>query len=966
MRSFFHPLAVRWFERVVGEPTDVQREAWPRIGRGEHVLVTAPTGSGKTLAAFWWALNQLVSGAWETGRTRVLYVSPLKALNNDIQRNLIGPLQELKRVFREAGEPFPDIRVLTRSGDTPQSDRRRMVRRPPEILITTPESLHLLVSSKGGRSILNDLSTVILDEIHAVAGNKRGVLLISAVERLVDFSGEFQRVALSATIRPVKAAAGWVGGFTIAGDGEGRTYTPRPVSVVKSTMEKRFDIRVRLPAEAVDRPASTPIWEPLSEAFKRIIQENRSTLLFTNSRRLSEKIAFFINKGEPGHVAYAHHGSLAREIRRVVEQKLKNGELKAIVATSSLELGIDVGSLDEVVLVQAPPSISAALQRIGRAGHGVGRVSRGALFPTHSHDFLEAAVLIPAIRERDIEELRPVVCPLDVLAQVIVSMAGAETWPLEELLARLKRSHPFHTLTRERFDLVLNMLAGRYANTRIRELQPRVHLDRVDNTVAAGKGALLALYMSGGVIPDRGSYRLRHVDGGGIIGDLDEEFVWEARLGQVFTLGAQNWKISRITHDDVFVAPAGSGASAPPFWRAEENNRDFHFSRAIGRFLETAEARLDDPDFPEYLETVHAMDQPSAQKLMEFLQRQRQAAGGPLPHRHRLLVEFTARGPGGAPGNMAVLHTFWGGRVNRPYAMALSVGWEERFGARPEIYPTNDCIVLMAPHDIGVEELLSLVTPGNVESLLRRGLEDSGFFGARFRECAGRALLLSRRKIKERTPLWLNRLRSQKLMEAVSGYADFPILLEAWRACLHDEFDLPALRTVLSELETGVIAGGRVHTSHPSPMALAGAWRQINEYMYKGDGRTSRRPTELRESLLHEAAFTPGLRPAASGETAAEFELKRQRLFPGYAPETSLDLLQWVKERVVIPVEEWDLLLAAVDKGEGVDAAALVEEAGDKIVRIRPLVPAPGNPLALVCALETAPRIISGLYPGPG
>ncbi len=583
--SIFHPLVAKWFQDRIGKPTDIQIRAWPYISRGDHVLITAPTGSGKTLTAFLWALNQLITGHSAAGYTRVLYVSPLKALNNDIKRNLLDPLFQLQHVFESHGQPFPDIRVLTRSGDTPQSDRRKMQRHPPEILITTPESLNILLSSNGGRSILMGLSTVILDEIHAVIGNKRGTYLITAVDRLIPLSGEFQRIALSATVRPMETVASFIGGYRLEGTVHDPDYTPRQVHQIQSESSKRYDIQVRFPEAAMNRPLDTKIWEPLADTFKGIIRKNRSTLLFANSRRLCEKLTYLINKEEHEPIAYAHHGSLSRELRETVENKLKAGELKAIVATNSLELGIDIGALDEVILVQSPPAMSAGIQRVGRAGHQVGEVSRGKLFPTHSQDFLEAAVLAPGIIDQNIEPIQPVEAPLDVLAQIIVSMTGTETWDMDHLYSQVKTSHPYRRLTREQFDLVLNMLAGRYADSRIRELKPRISIDRLDGTVEARKGALLALYLSGGVIPDRGYFNLCHQDSGSKIGELDEEFVWEAAIGQTFTLGAQNWRIQKITHNDVFVLPSSPTTTAPPFWKAEENGRDFQFSHI--HFLKT-------------------------------------------------------------------------------------------------------------------------------------------------------------------------------------------------------------------------------------------------------------------------------------------------------------------------------------------------------------------------------------------
>jgi ATP-dependent Lhr-like helicase len=957
--SPFHPLIAEWFVRQVGQPTDVQQQSWPKISAGEHLLITAPTGSGKTLTAFLWALDQLITGKWTTGHTSVLYISPLRALNYDIQRNLLGPLAELRQVFKEAGQAFPDIRVLTRSGDTPQPDRRRMLRHPPEILISTPESLNLLLSSRGGRSILKDIATVILDEIHAVVGTKRGVYLMTAVDRLVRLSGEFQRIALSATIRPLEKVAGFVGGYMMTGKSGGVRYTPRPVSIVRSAAQKQYDLAVHFPPQAVDPEAPGPVWNPLVEELKKIIARNHSTLIFTNSRRLCEMLTLLINRGEEEPVAYAHHGSLSLEIRAEVERRLKAGELRAIVATHSLELGIDIGALDEVVLVQSPFSVSSAVQRVGRAGHRVGQISRGSLFPTHPKDLLEAAVLAREIPDQDIEALNPVIGPLDMLAQEIVSMVGVETWNINDLFDHLRATDSYRTLSREQFDLVLNMLAGRYAASRVRELKPLISVDRLDHTAAARRGALQVLYLSGGVIPDRGYFHLRHQETNARIGELDEEFVWEASVGDTFALGTQNWQIQRITHNDVLVLPGNPRGAPAPFWKAEENGRDFHFSERIGQFLEEANARLDDPGFAATLRQVNCLDEAAAGELVDFLKKQKQATGCDVPHRHHLVVEFVSSGPGGAP--QAIIHTMWGGRVNRPFAMALEAAWQARFGQKPELYVSNDCVVVQLPREIGGDELLSLVGSTKVESLLRTRLEGSGFFGARFRECAGRALLLPRGRFDERMPLWLSRLRSQKLLESVLPYEDFPILLEAWRTCLKDEFDLESLKQLLTELESGVIFWTEVHTRHPSPFAQSDWWRQVNQYVYMDDSPRAEKTSRLRESLLREVVFNPALRPSVSRRLVERFESKRHRLSPGYSPQTSRELVDWAGERLAIPKDEWLLLLEAMQRDHGVDPKALLDELHDKIIQFHP--PEAAGPL--VSSREMLGRVLNTFY-GPG
>ena len=886
-------------------PTDVQEQSWPRIAAGEHLLITAPTGSGKTLTAFLWAIDAFATGQSEPDATRVLYISPLKALNNDIRANLVVPIAEIRERFVEAGTEFPNIRVQTRSGDTEPGDRQRMLRRPPELLITTPESLTLLLTTVRGRQALSTVETVITDEIHSVVENRRGVQLMTGLERLVEVAGEFQRVALSATVRPLEAVADYVGGRDAAGD-------RRPVGIVESKAPKAIDFRVRFPEAArVAADNGEKVWAPLSDSFKDVIDANRSTLFFTNSRRMAEKITLKLNDDTVSPLAYAHHGSLSREIRTEVETRLKGGELKAIVATNSLEMGIDIGDLDEVVLIQSPPSIASALQRVGRAGHRVGDTSRGTLFPTFAQDFLEAAVIARAVRDRDIEPLRPLANPLDVLAQTLVSCAANEEWETDKLYDVLTRAAPYAELPREQFDLVIEMLAGRYAGTRVRDLKPRLAFDRVRDTVKARQGAAFALYTSGGTIPDRGYYTLRHAENGASIGELDEEFVWESSVGQTFTLGTQNWLIQRITHNDVLVKPARPKATAPPFWRAEGFNRGAYFSQRIAEFLREANemlARRDEASLETELSDL-GFEGIAAEELIGFLKRQREATGADLPHADHLLVEHVMSGPGGYTGpdreRQIILHTIWGGRVNRPIALALEAAWQKRFPYRAEVFADNNAIVVQVKDEVDPAVFLGLVTPANFETLLRQSLEGSGFFGARFRECAGRSLLLTKRRFNQRMPLWMTRQQAKKLMTATKGFADFPVMLETWRTCLKDEFDLVAAFEALERLAAGEQNWSMATVSVPSPFAAGIAFGQVSRYMYaddapEGDGRSA-----LSDELIRQAVFDQALRPAISAEVVRDFESRAQRRRPGYVPDDEDELVEWVKERVAIIETEW-------------------------------------------------------------
>ncbi|MEM8766255.1 MAG: DEAD/DEAH box helicase [Pseudomonadota bacterium] len=899
-RAHFTPALLDWFDGHFPEATSVQAASWPLIADGDHVLATAPTGSGKTLTAFLYALNQYASGAWAPGHTRVLYLSPLKALNNDIRENLLNPLAEL-----EAAGALPEIRVQTRSGDTSPGDRQRMLRRPPEILITTPESLALLLTTRNGQNALTEIETVIIDEVHAIVDNRRGVQLMTALERLEELAGEFQRLALSATVEPLDAVAGYIGGYSSDG-------APRPVHVVRAAGRKAIDFHVRFPEDVhAALENGQKIWDPLADAFRDRIDGNTATLFFTNSRRLAEKITFKINEDGTAPLAYAHHGSLAREIRSSVEQRLKGGELKAIVATSSLEMGIDVGHLDEVVLVQSPPSVAATLQRIGRAGHRVGETSVGSLFPTHAQDFLEAAVLSAAIAARDIEPLEPLTGCLDVLAQILISCTAVQERHVDDLYALLRRAAPYRDLSREQFDLVIEMLAGRYAGSRVRELKPRISYDRINGTVKALKSAVLAFYSNGGTIPDRGYYKLRHAESGTQIGELDEEFVWEATVGQTFAFGSQHWQIHRITHNDVLVRPAAPDTQAPPFWRSESYNRSYHFSARIGGYLEDVENLLADgaaATLERSLVAERGFEAAAATELTDYLSRQREATGTALPHRHHLLLESVQTGPGGYKGpddiSQLVLHSFWGGRLNRPWALALAAALEAHLGYAPEIHADNNAVAIQLKSPMEPAELLGLVRPDNLRALLRESLEQSGFFGARFRECAGRALLLTRQRFNQRLPLWMSRLQAKKLMNTVSRYSDFPVLLETWRTCLDDEFDLHALEEMLGELADGVIQWSFVATGTPSPFAANITFDQINRYMYADDSPEVGGPSALSDRLIADVVANEQLRPKISAATIARFEAKRQRRETDYVPESDADWAEWVKERVLIPLEE--------------------------------------------------------------
>ncbi len=999
----FHPVISHWFTEKVGTPTATQREAWRAIQKGDHVLITAPTGTGKTFAAFLNAIDGLIRGT--TGR--ILYISPLKALNNDIERNLYGPLAALRERFSAEGIAFPDIRVGVRSGDTDQSERRRMITNPPEILITTPESLNLMLSSKNGVRGLTGFSVVILDEIHAVLPAKRGTFLMSAVERLVELNGEFQRIALSATVRPLDLVARIVGAYRVPAGagadfrrGASRITTgertaagavdpaipssvPRPVQVVNVESEKRYDLSVAWPRSRSSEPASPAPpapgtcstaehpqeqwWHDLVTAIRARIAGNRSTLIFANSRRMVEKLTRLINE-TPGDPVYAHHGSLSREIRRVVEERLKSGELRAIIATSSLELGIDIGDIDEVILVQPPYSVASAIQRIGRAGHGVGLSSRGTFLPVHPRELIDALTLAGAIAEGAVEEINPPEKPLDVAAQIILSMALTSPVHIDHVAALLRATWAYRNLTDEELMLVIHMMAGKYADTRIKELHPRITWDEATRTITPRKGAAMHLYLSGGVIPDRGYYALRTADTNTKIGDLDEEFVWERSVGDTFPFGSTAWRIAAITHNDVLVVPMENREGIIPFWKAEEQNRPFPISQAIGEVLEAAERELaagrpltsghfiatDRPlrsavvtDTLDTTATTAAttaatgqtpLTPDALQALEEYLQSQRRHTGTPLPHRHHIVAERCFDPRNTTDAMQVILHTLWGGAVNKTFAMALQGAWQQEYGYSLEVYANNDAVLLNLPHDHEARELFTLLSGRDLPALLRDSIEASALFGARFRECAQRALLLPRKNFRDRMPLWLNRLRARKLLLATADRDDFPITLEAWRECMDGEFDIPSFSLILNEIVTGEIVLSTAETTSPSPFADAIVWRQTNQKMYEDDSAPGGLRTSLSDRLLEEILRSPHLRPEIPVALAAELQRKLHRTAEGYAPDSPEDLLDLVDQRIFIPQGEWEELQSAIrrDAGEGADEViasvaartATVERAG--------------------------------------
>ena len=834
-----------WFQAAFAAPTPAQVGAWRAISAGRNALVVAPTGSGKTLSAFLWSLDRLAAQPRppeRLSRCRVLYVSPLKALAVDIERNLRAPLTGIRHTADRLGAQVPDITVGIRSGDTPAADRRRLATTPPDILITTPESLFLMLTSQA-RESLRSVQTVIVDEVHAVAGSKRGAHLALSLERLDELLEEpAQRIGLSATVRPIEEVARFLGGV-------------RPVEVVAPGSGKEWDLEVVVPVEdmaelalapAQDAEAGIPegsaaqgearasIWPHVEERVVDLIEQHRSTIVFANSRRLAERLTARFNEiatdraeatvaedppgrnaqaripaaimaqsgqsdGAPVVIARAHHGSVSKDQRALIEDALKRGELACVVATSSLELGIDMGAVDLVVQIESPPSVASALQRVGRAGHQVGEVSRGVLFPKHRSDLVHTAVAVERMRAGAIEALAVPTNPLDVLAQQVVAATAVDQWDADALFEAVRRAAPFTALPRSAYDATLDLLSGRYPSDEFAELRPRIVWDRVAGTLTARPGAQRLAVTSGGTIPDRGLFGVFLVSGGSgdrggsRVGELDEEMVYESRVGDVFALGATSWRIEDITHDRVLVSPAPGQPGRLPFWKGDQIGRPAELGAAIGAFTRELSALSDDEATARGRSA--GLDSWAARNLVAFLGEQREATGT-LPNDRTILVERFRDELGDW---RIVVHSPYGAQVHAPWALAIGVRLRERYGIDAQALPGDDGIVLRVPETDQDPPNAEVVVfePDEIEDLVTAEVGGSTLFASRFRECAARALLLPRRDPGRRSPLWQQRQRSAQLLEVAVKYPSFPIVLEAVRECVQDVYDLPALVSLM-------------------------------------------------------------------------------------------------------------------------------------------------------------------------
>jgi ATP-dependent Lhr-like helicase len=886
VKDFEAPVA-EWFNAVFAEPTAPQKRGWPAIARGDSTLILAPTGSGKTLTAFLWSLNRLMfePPPDAANRCRVLYISPLKALAVDVERNLRAPLAGISNIAAGKGITFHSPAIAVRTGDTPASERARFQRAPADILITTPESLFLLLTSNAQDS-LKAVETVIIDEIHAMVATKRGAHLALSLERLERIARKpLQRIGLSATQRPLEEVARYLGGAATAPSTRASTSAKskrslraraakpdfsasvheefeddhsvkfRPVTIVDASAPKQLSISVQTPVEnmaAMGQPLEQPsgpasqgpvaqsIWSSIHPRLVELIRSHRSTLLFVNSRRLAERLAGALNEiaGEP--LVRAHHGSLARAQRTEIEDLLKGGQLRALVATSSLELGIDMGAIDLVIQIEAPPSVASGLQRIGRSGHSVGQVSEGIIFPKFRGDLVACAAVTAAMRQGKVESSRYPRNPLDVLAQQLVAMAAMERWSVDDLYRTVRSAAPFAELSRPIFDGVLDMLSGRYPSDEFAELRPRVTWDRVNGMVMARQGAKRVAIANAGTIPDRGLYGvfLTGADKDKArVGELDEEMVFEARAGETFLLGASTWRIDQITHDRVLVSPAPGEPGKMPFWKGEAPGRPVELGLAIGKLVR--ELRKDAPASAlATLERDHGLDATAAANLLAYLDEQFAAAGA-VPDDRTIVIERSRDDLG--DWRVAVLSPL-GSRVHAPWAMAATAQIRDQSGVDVEVMWSDDGFVIRYPDgDRLPDTALLLPDPDEVERLVVRQLGSTAMFAARFREAAGRALLLPRRRPGARAPLWQLRKRASDLLAVAARFGSFPIILETYRECLRDIFDLPALTDICRRVRSRSLRVVNVESQKPSPFSASLLFGYVANYIYDGDAPLAER-----------------------------------------------------------------------------------------------------------------------------
>jgi ATP-dependent Lhr-like helicase len=907
----FLPPVAGWFRQALGAPTLPQRLGWPAIAAGQNTLIVAPTGSGKTLAAFLAALDLL----WRTPRrlpgVRILYVSPLKALNEDIHRNLDIPLAGILEHSRELGAPLTPLQSAVRSGDTPARDRARIVRKPPDILITTPESLHLMLTSRA-REVLRGVSHVIVDEIHSVCGNKRGVFLALLMERLEAIcSSSFLRIGLSATQRPLDEVARYLGGLRPVGSvPANRLYEPRPVEIIDAGQPKNMDLRVLWPGPDDGRFLGPPgtVWPAIEQRILSLVSQHRSTIVFTNNRRTVERLTSRLNdvtksplpdeadSASPPAWFRPHHGSLSLEERRATEDDLKRGAVRGVISTASLELGIDMGDVDLVCQVESPGNVARGLQRVGRAGHVVHGVSKGRLIAKTPADLLETAALARAMAQGEIEPLSVPHGCLDVLAQQVVACVAMDRWSVPDLLDMVRRAYPYQDLPAEVFERVLCLVSGRFPTAPVRDLRARIAWDRIHNRLAPLPGSARLALVGGGTIPDVGQYPVYLGDEGPRLGELDEEFVFERRVGESFALGNNIWRIEAIEAHRVIVGPAEGTSAVMPFWRGEGAPRSPELGEAVGVLCREIAGRLDDLSLPCWLEQECLLEPRAATQLIRHVARQRRVAGV-VPDDRTLLLE-TFRDPAGELG-LALLSPF-GGRVHQALKFALLGRIRQRFGIQASCLHGDDGILIRLP---GMDEppldLLDGLTGQEAECLIRLELPQTALYGLRFRQNACRALLMPRPDPAKRTPLWLQRLRAKDLLQVVGKFPDYPIVVETFRECLDHDLELPRLCKLLDALTAGSVRVVLRQGEIASPFASELIFQFTPTYLYEWDEprRGDLRPggpvvdEDLLDALLRSSGSMAGrlLDPQAVGRV--DGRLRRRT----HAPRTAEEMAETLR-----------------------------------------------------------------------
>ena len=946
----FHAPVREWFTAVFDRATRPQEMGWPAIARGESTLVLAPTGTGKTLAAFLWAINRVMFEPVpdKKQRCRVLYVSPIKALAVDVEKNLRAPLVGIGHAARRLGAAFHEPMVAVRTGDTPARERALFQREPADILITTPESLYLLLTSNA-RESLRSIETVIVDEIHALVPSKRGTHLSLSLERLEQLCGrDIQRIGLSATQRPLEEVAHFLGGAAASGaapadgpsaaeDSDDSRVWYRRVTIVDASEPKRLDLRVEVPVQdmaALDEiiplpsgpasqgPVYPSIWNAVHPELLKLVREHRSTLIFVNSRRLAERISGAINElaGEP--LVRAHHGSVSVAQRKEIEDRLKAGQLRGLVATSSLELGIDMGAVDLVVQIEAPPSVASGMQRIGRASHQVGATSKGLIFPKYRADLVACAAVTAAMEKGEVESIRYPRNPLDVLAQQIVAAVAVDPWKVDELFSLIRRSAPFSSLSRTLFDGVLDMLSGRYPSDEFAELRPRINWDRVENVLTPRLGTKALAIANGGTIPDRGLYGvfLAGAEKGGRLGELDEEMVFESRPGETIILGASTWRIEQITHDRVLVSPAPGEPGKMPFWHGDTAGRPAEFGHRIGAMTRHL---LDMPRSIAICALIdeHKLDVVAAENLMRYLEEQR-AATERVPSDKDIVVERYRDELG--DWRICVLSPY-GSRVHAPWCIAVTGKLRSEHGREVESMWSEDGFVVRMPDsDESLDIELLFPSVSEFSSLVTTQLGSTALFAGKFREAAGRALLLPRRRPGQRTALWQQRKRSADLLAVASRYSSFPLLLETYRECLRDVFDVPAAANLLRDIQNGHVSVTTVESQRPSPFASSLLFAYIANYIYEGDAPLAERRAQalsIDQAQLQELLGDTDFRELLDAAVLDEVEAQLQALESEYGVRNADSLHDLLRRLGDLTIDE-----VRQRTEEGANPEALVEE----------------------------------------